>query len=133
MTLKNPSIAPIYPLMGCTNDTQHTTPLKKRYFIQDNDNPHPQDAKPLVSETQSHIITTTPNTLKAGPSDDLHQTPATCSVPDVRDVSDYMNIPNLWNVEIECGDDGAAAEAVDVDEAEMNSFGSDTSFEIVDL
>lgn len=109
------------------DDDRNTTPLKKRYFIQEDDQPLLSNENPSVSINQIHHSTTS-STL-AGPSDNL-QTVA--SVPDVRCVSDYMNIPNLWNVEIECDDD-AVAEAVDIDEREMSSFTSDNSFEIVDL
>lgn len=106
-------------------EPQHTTPLKKRYFIQDNEQSHTQNSYPLESLIQPQYPIT--SAVPSAPADN----PETISsVPDVRAASDYMNIPNLWNVEIECDDD-AVAEAVDIDEA--SSFTSDTSFEIVDL
>lgn len=118
-------------MLDFKDDNQHSTPLKKRYYIEDNDDhslsqpPNPNN--PVESHTQSSITFQNPSGEPSS-SDDLH---TLSNMPDVRDVSDYMNIPNLWNVEIEC--DGAVAEAVDMDKCEASSFTSESSFELINL
>lgn len=111
---------------------QHTTPLKKLYFIEDNDHPLRHNEKQMPNAIPV-LATTLTDTTSTTVSKDSAQ-PNTSSVPDIRHVaSDYMNIPNLWNVEIECADDTFAEPIVDIDERDLSSLNSDTSFEIVDL
>lgn len=117
--------------------TSNTTPLKKLYFIEDEDVVGTTDLvhssiRQMEEDSVDEIIQVqmpdTSTTVMPGISAAI----SSPICPDVRIMPDYMNIPKLWNVDIECDND-LVAEGVEVDERELSSLNSDTSFEIVDL
>lgn len=81
---------PLYPLEP--NEPSHTTPQKKMFFLQND-------------EERTSPVNELPN--YNGHHDDIKSATASSSaydgsigIPDLRKVPDYMNIPNLWNVQL---------------------------------
>lgn len=91
---------PLYPLVDPNEVlSSHTTPQKKMFFL-DNDEDHHNDGSSSTTDESSKNQS---DDVKIGLTKMRSTSPARGDddgIPDVKKVPDYMNIPNLWNVQI---------------------------------
>lgn len=86
---------PLYPLEPNEILSSHTTPQKKMFFLENDENRTSPNKEICSYKSHSDDIksytSTAPSTSSHDPLPDI---------PDVKKVPDYMNIPNLWNVQL---------------------------------
>lgn len=86
---------PLYPLEPDDILSAHTTPQKKIFFLQnDEDRTSPVNEFSTWDNQRDDVKSVTTKT----PSTSSYN--CSSNVPDVKKVPDYMNIPNLWNVQV---------------------------------
>lgn len=88
---------PLYPLEP--NRSSHTTPQKKMFFLENDDN----DSRTTPTSELNSYSNLSDDVKRVqrvkAPSSSGYVDNAT-DIPAVKKVPDYMNIPNLWNVQV---------------------------------
>lgn len=83
---------PLYPLEP--NEPSHTTPQKKMFFLQNDEEQERTSPISELSNCNNHNENVKSVTASSSGYD------CSTGIPDVKQVPDYMNIPNLWNVQL---------------------------------
>lgn len=86
---------PLYPLEPNEMLSSHTTPQKKMFFLENDDNEREVSTTGELT-SYSNLSDDIKNIITKAPSSSVY----VGDIPDVKKVPDYMNIPNLWNVEL---------------------------------
>lgn len=88
---------PLYPLGSNEIISSHTTPQKKMFFLQ-NDEGQTTPTTPTLT-SYSNLSDDVKRVITKAPSTSIY-VDNTTDIPAVKKVPDYMNIPNLWNVQV---------------------------------
>ncbi len=111
---------PLYPLMG---PNEHTTPQKKMFFLENEEHRKEELANRnnQSDDIKNSLSKMLPNAVDNGFAD----------IPDVKKVPDYMNIPNLWNVQLIQPDAEKEQDDKDIESSHPESSGSSSEWELV--
>lgn len=96
---------PLYPLKPNEILSSHTTPQKKMFFLQN------EEELPNYNNHSDVSVSTEASSSFVYGTD----------IPDVKKVPDYMNIPNLWNVQLVQAETEKTKDEKEESHAESNS------------
>lgn len=116
---------PLYPLQSNEILESQSTPQKKMFFLQ-NRTPSSPRTDQLPSTSYTNLTDNKKNVLINSPLSSV-ECSTESDIPDVRKVPDYMNIPNLWNVQLVQPEPDEKSQSKDEVQREGSGSGSGSS------